>query len=350
MIKIEDLIDKLVDTHCLTKKEWVYIIENGYKYYSEICKKASLIRDEIYGRKIFARGLIEFTNYCRNDCLYCGIRRSNCQAERYRLTKDDILNCCREGYLLGFRTFVLQGGEDVFYSDEDMCDIVSTIKENYPDCAVTLSIGERERKTYKRLFDSGADRYLLRHETASNSHYKKLHPDSMILQERIKCLNDLKEIGFQVGCGMMIGSPYQTDENLAEDMLFLQTFQPHMVGIGPFLSHKDTPFKNMPNGDGEKTVLMLALTRILLPKVLLPATTALGTLDDTGREKAVLAGANVVMPNLSPSNVRSKYLLYDNKISTGDEAAESFIHLQQRMKKIGYEVVVDRGDYKDFKK
>ena len=346
--KTINLINKLADTHSLSKDEWVYLLQHADGVKDVIYKKACEFRDAVYGKTVFVRGLIEFTNYCRNDCYYCGIRRSNKRAARYRLTQSDILSCCKEGYRLGFRTFVLQGGEDLFFSDDEMCGIISAIKQAYPDCAVTLSVGERERETYQRYYDAGADRYLLRHETALESHYRRLHPDELSLKNRMRCLCDLKEIGFQVGCGMMVGSPYQTNESLAEDMLFLQRFQPHMVGIGPFISHKDTPFKNEPNGSVKKTVLMVALTRLLLPKVLLPATTALGTLDEMGREKAVLAGANVVMPNLSPKEVREKYMLYDNKISTGDEAAESLASLTRRMEKIGFEIVTARGDFSGF--
>ncbi len=348
--KTKYFIHKLTDTHSLAKDEWVYLLQNADACRDIVYKKACDTRDEVYGKTVFIRGLIEFTNYCRNDCYYCGIRRSNKNAVRYRLDRDDILSCCREGYRLGFRTFVLQGGEDMFFSDDEMCRIISSIKQAYPDCAVTLSVGERDKSTYQRFYNAGADRYLLRHETAADNHYRKLHPHELTLENRVQCLYNLKDIGFQVGCGMMVGSPYQTNEHLAEDLLFLEKFQPHMVGIGPFISHKDTPFKNEPNGSVKKTIFMVALTRLLLPKVLLPATTALGTLDEMGREKAVLAGANVVMPNLSPKDVREKYMLYDNKISTGDEAAESLEHLKQRMEKIGYEIVSARGDFCGFQR
>ncbi len=350
MKKEKLLVNKLEKTHRLSKEEWVCLIENGEKIKEYIFEKARKIADNIYGKKVFIRGLIEFTNYCRNDCYYCGIRRSNEKVNRYRLTEDEIFECCKEGYDLGFRTFVLQGGEDMYFTDEMMVKIISGIKEKYPDCALTLSVGERERKTYEKYFAAGADRFLLRHETANECHYAKLHPDNLTLKNRMNCLDNLKDIGFQTGCGMMIGSPYQTSENLAEDMMFLSEFKPHMVGMGPFVSHKDTPFADFENGSSDKTILMLGLTRIMLPEVLLPATTALGTVDGSGREKAVLAGANVVMPNLSPLSVRKKYMLYDNKISTGDEAAESLNSLKARMKKIGYEISHERGDYKDFKR
>lgn len=311
-----------------------------------ICKKANVIRQRIYGDDIYVRGLIEFTNYCKNDCLYCGIRRSNQNAERYRLTREQILSCCETGYGLGFRTFVLQGGEDGFYSDKDICGIVSAIKEKYPDCAVTLSIGEKPRGSYQSYYDAGADRYLLRHETADNAHYARLHPKELSLENRKRCLYDLKEIGFQTGSGFMVGSPYQTAQTLAEDMLFLKELEPHMVGIGPFIPHHDTPFSAEKSGTLELTLFMVALTRLMLPHALIPATTALGTIAQDGRERGILAGANVVMPNLSPRDVRKKYLLYDNKICTGDEAAECRSCLERRMNSIGRRIVVSRGDYK----
>ncbi len=342
------LLDQLIHDRKLPKDAWLAVFAQADALKKPLFQMASDTRDAVYGKKVFVRGLIEISNYCRNDCYYCGIRRSNQKAMRYRLTKEDILTCCEEGYDLGFRTFVMQGGEDAYYTDDLLCGIIHTIKERYPECAVTLSLGEKERKSYERFYKAGADRYLLRHETASCAHYQKLHPKSLTLENRKRCLFDLKDIGYQVGCGMMIGSPYQTDTDLVEDMLFLQEFKPHMVGIGPFISHQDTPFANEQNGSVDKTLFVLALTRLLLPNVLLPATTALGTLDENGREKAVLAGANVVMPNLSPLSVRKKYMLYDNKISTGDEAAESLTSLKNRMDTIGYKIVTERGDYRGF--
>lgn len=341
------LIDKLKKEQILSKDEFVFLIDNRNEEISQyLFENAREIRHKIYGKEIFIRGLIEFSNYCKNDCLYCGIRRSNKNCDRYRLSKEEILACCKEGYELGFRTFVLQGGEDVKFTDEVFCDIISSIKTNFPDCAVTLSIGERSRESYQKLFDAGADRFLLRHETANSSHYAKLHPDNLTSENRKRCLFDLKKIGFQTGTGFMVGSPFQTTENLAEDMLFIKQLDPQMVGIGPFVSHHDTPFKDYENGSCELTLFMLGLLRLMLPNVLLPATTALGTIDPLGREKGILAGANVIMPNLSPMSQRKKYLLYDNKISTGDESAQSKKNLEKSMKKIGYDVVVARGDFK----
>lgn len=339
------LIDKLKKTQTLTKEEWILLIENRTPELAEyVFEQARKVREEHYGKDVYIRGLIEFTNYCKNDCYYCGIRKSNLNAARYRLEKEDILECCRLGYELGFRTFVLQGGEDGYFTDERVAEIVSAIKAQHPDCAITLSIGEKSFASYQKFYEAGAERYLLRHETYDPCHYRKLHPQNLSAEERQQCLWDMKRIGYQVGTGFMVGSPYQTAENLADDMLFLKKLNPQMVGIGPFIPHKDTMFANETAGTLELTLCMLGLLRLMLPKVLLPSTTALGTIDPNGREKGILAGANVVMPNLSPIHVRKKYMLYNDKISTGDEAAESVEHLKLRMKNIGYEVVVSRGD------
>ena len=326
-----------------------YILSEASEEEKEyLMSTAREIAQSVFGKNIYLRGLIEFTNYCKNDCYYCGIRCSNKNASRYRLTEEEILSCCDKGAELGFQTFVLQGGEDPYYTDDKVCEIVSKIKKAHPDCAVTLSIGEKSYESYKRFYDAGADRYLLRHETANEEHYAMLHPASLSGAKRKQCLRDLKEIGFQVGCGIMIGTPHQTIENIYEDILFMQDLQPHMIGIGPFIAHKDTPFKDQPSGSVETTLLILSILRILFPKVLLPATTALGTADAMGREKGILAGANVLMPNLSPSQVRDKYLLYDGKICTGEEAAECNVCLRARMNKIGYQVADSRGDHPDF--
>ena len=305
---------------------------------------ADRVRRDIYGDAVYIRGLIEFTNYCKNDCFYCGIRKSNRNANRYRLTKEQILSCCEMGYALGFRTFVLQGGEDGSFTDDRLTDIISSIRTRWSDCAITLSIGERSYESYKQLYDAGANRFLLRHETYDDTHYGKLHPPALSAARRKQCLFDLKKIGYQVGTGFMVGSPYQTFENLADDMLFLKELNPQMVGIGPFIPHHDTPFADQKAGSADLTLFLLGLIRLLLPKVLLPATTALGTIDSDGREKGILAGANVIMPNLSPPQVREKYLLYDSKLCTGDEAAESLRSLKQRIQNIGYEITVSRGD------
>lgn len=314
-----------------------------------LAEEAVRIRKQYYGEKVYTRGLIEFTNYCKNDCYYCGIRRGNLHANRYRLTKEEILDCCREGYGLGFRTFVLQGGEDRWYTDERMAEIIRAIRENYPDCAITLSIGERSKESYRLFREAGANRYLLRHETADATHYGTLHPSSMSLSVRKQCLYDLKELGYQVGAGFMVGSPGQTRACLAEDLLFLKELNPHMVGIGPFIPHHDTIFAKEPAGSVELTLYLLSLIRILLPKVLLPATTALGTLDPQGREKGLSVGANVVMPNLSPIKNRKQYDLYDNKICTGEEAAECVGCLEHRVESVGYQLVKERGDAFDIK-
>lgn len=306
--------------------------------------EAVKVRKQHYGTKVFTRGLVEFTNYCRNNCYYCGIRGGNSHAVRYRLSREEILECCAQGYELGYRTFVLQGGEDPYYTDQRMVEIISSIKEAFPDCALTLSIGEKSYDSYRQFKEAGADRYLLRHETADESLYRSLHPSSMSLENRKQCLYNLKELGYQVGAGFMVGSPGQTLEHLAEDLVFLQELQPQMVGIGPFIPHHDTVYAGEKPGSVELTLFLLSVIRLILPKVLLPATTALGTLDPNGREKGLMAGANVVMPNLSPIRNRKLYELYDNKICTGDEAAECRACLSRRVEKVGYQLVVERGD------
>ena len=344
--EIKSTINKVKQSRNISLEQLKLLLEtNDNENIRFMREEAVKVCQKTYGNQVFIRGLIEFTNFCKNDCYYCGIRRSNSHADRYRLTKEQMLDCCASGYELGFRTFVLQGGEDGYFTDDKICDLVSVIKEKYPDCAVTLSIGEKSRESYKRYFDAGADRYLLRHETADEAHYKKLHPEEMSLSHRKQCLWDLKEIGYQVGCGFMVGSPGQTVETLYEDLQFIRELQPHMVGIGPFISQKDTPFADKASGTMEQTLKLLAIIRLIQPHVLLPATTALGTIHPKGRELGILSGANVVMPNLSPVNVREKYKLYDNKICTGDEAAECRYCMENRMKSIGYEVVVSRGDY-----
>lgn len=343
--QLQTLVDKLEAQNRLNREEWIQLIEGRTpKLAQYIFEKARKIRQAYYGTDVYIRGLIEFTNYCKNDCYYCGIRRSNSKAHRYRLSEEQILRCCHQGYTLGFRTFVLQGGEDGYFTDERMVSLVKEIRKNYPDCAITLSIGERSYDSYLALFEAGADRYLLRHETWDEEHYRLLHPPALSAKHRQQCLWDLKKIGYQVGTGYMVGSPFQTAENLADDMLFLEELNPQMVGIGPFIPHHDTPFKDQAAGTLELTLYMLGLIRLMLPKVLLPATTALGTIDEKGRELGILAGANVVMPNLSPENVRKDYLLYDNKICTGSEAAECRMDLENRMHAIGYQVVCHRGD------
>ncbi len=347
------LVDRLHETGRLTKPEWVTLIGSAADHPESSENRAlfqyifTLARQEqhrYYGHDIYVRGLIEFTNYCKNDCLYCGIRKSSPHVRRYRLCDAEILDCCREGYALGFRTFVLQGGEDPYFTDERLVPLIKKIRQRYPDCAITLSVGERPYASYKALFDAGADRYLLRHETADPAHYAKLHPASLRAEDRQKCLWDLKEIGYQVGAGFMVGSPYQTPENLAEDMLFLTKLNPQMVGIGPFIPAHGTPFAKESAGSLELTLFLLGLIRLLLPKALLPATTALGTIHPKGREMGILAGANVLMPNLSPTQVRKDYLLYDNKICTGDESARCRACLERRVEAVGYHIVTARGD------
>lgn len=341
------LIDKLFQKECLSKEELLSLVglteENEFSY---LCEKANQKKEEVFGKSVYIRGLIEFTNFCKNDCYYCGIRCSNQKAKRYRLSLDDILYSCEIGEKLGIQTYVLQGGEDPFFSDDRLVEMIRKIKENYPEKAITLSVGERSLESYERLKKAGADRYLLRHETATEEHYQKLHPGNLSLEARKICLKNLKKLGFQTGAGFMVGSPYQTEEHLVNDLLFLKELQPQMVGIGPFIHHGDTPFYNYSDGTVRQTILMVALTRLLLPKALLPSTTALASLHCDGRKLALLSGANVVMPNLTPPNERKNYLLYQNKIVDGEETAESFQKLKEEIESIGLTVDLSRGDYR----
>ena len=344
----KELIDKLNQEHQLSYAEWTALIsqytEQDAEYAADIARDIAVNR---FGKKIYFRGIIEFTNICKNDCYYCGIRRSNNKVSRYRLTEQDILDCCAEGYIHGFRTFVLQGGEDAYFNDDRMCDIIKKIHSIYPDCAITLSLGERSRESYQKLFEAGANRYLLRHEAASEELYAKWHPEELKLKNRIECLKNLREIGYQTGCGFMVGAPWQTAGDLAQDMLFISDFHPQMVGIGPFMPHNDTPFGKFSAGSVELTLFMMSLCRIMLPDVLMPATTALGTARGDGRKLGVLAGCNVVMPNLSPEAVRKKYLLYNEKAGINATAKTGIQKLREQMTEIGYEVVCGRGDYKE---
>lgn len=341
-----DIVAKLIENHELSREEYIELLTDWENpEVSQVLTEAAVrLRKQYYGDKVYTRGLIEFTNYCKNDCYYCGIRRGNSHAKRYRLSREEILNCCENGYALGFRTFVLQGGEDPYYTDERMADIVRSIRSGYPDCAITLSIGEKSYESYKLFKEAGANRYLLRHETASEELYRRLHPEEMLLSHRKQCLYDLKALGYQVGAGFMVGSPGQKMEHLAEDLIFLKELQPQMVGIGPFIPHHETRFANETAGSVDLTLFLLSVIRILLPKVLLPATTALGTMDPLGREKGLAAGANVVMPNLSPVKNRKQYDLYDNKICTGEEAAECRGCLERRVLSSGYRLTAERGD------
>jgi biotin synthase len=348
MADIRRLIDQLEEQKILSKEEFLTLLTDlGEDERAYLRERGRAVSKEHFGNRIYTRGLIEFTNYCKNDCYYCGIRRSNRCVTRYRLTNEQILSCCKGGYDLGFRTFVLQGGEDGSYSDEDLIVIIRMIKENFPDCALTLSVGEKSYDSYLSYYEAGADRYLLRHETANEEHYSKLHPANLTLSNRKQCLYNLKKIGYQVGAGFMVGSPCQTLEHIVEDLLFLKDLAPQMVGIGPFLPHHETPFAGEEKGSMELTLTLISILRLMLPNTLIPATTALGTIHPKGREEGILSGANVVMPNLSPTSVRKNYELYDNKICTGDEAAECRFCLDGRMKKIGYELTVDRGDFEE---
>lgn len=340
-----ELAKKLYNTGDLSNSELKTLIETDDSETAELLRRyADETRQKSYGKKVFLRGLIEVSSYCRNDCLYCGIRRSNKEADRYRLSREEIMSCCENGYGLGFRTFVMQGGEDSFFTDDFMCSVISEIKEKYPDCAVTLSLGERSYDSYKRMKEAGADRYLLRHEAASEELYSKLHPAEMSLAHRKECLFQLRELGYQVGAGFMVGAPYQTTDHIIADLRFLQELRPQMIGIGPFVPHHNTPFAEESGGTLALTLRLLGILRLMFPKVLLPATTALGTIAPNGRELGLKTGCNVVMPNLSPVKVRKKYDLYDNKICTGEEAAECRGCLQRRIESAGYEVSAERGD------
>ena len=340
---MKDSIERLKQTRDLPDEQLLQLIDHEGDD-TALFEAADQVRREHYGTDVFLRGLIEFTNYCKNDCYYCGIRRSNRCAERYRLTPEQILSCCENGYAMGFRTFVLQGGEDPRNTDEAICSLVDQIKTRYPDCAVTLSIGEKTRSSYQAYFDAGADRYLLRHETATDAHYRRLHPEELSLANRKRCLFDLKEIGFQVGAGFMVGSPGQTTKELLADLRFLQQLQPDMIGIGPFIPHHETPFAQEKPGTLELTLRMLSILRLMFPYVLLPATTALGTISPIGRELGLKAGANVMMPNLTPTDARKNYDLYDNKICMDEDAGKCRGCQENRVKSVGYRIVSDRGD------
>lgn len=347
----QERIDRLFEEGSLPLEEYAPLIEERTPEMAEyLFSRARIRQQEVFGKKVVLRGIIEFSNFCRCDCLYCGIRKSNEKVERYHLSKEEILSCARQGYSFGFRTVVLQSGEDLSYTDEDICDIVSSIRTEMPDMAVTLSIGEKSRQSYEKYYAAGADRYLLRHETASPDLYAKLHPSAQTLANRIRCLYDLKDIGYQVGAGMMLETPYQKTEDLVEDLLFLRQLQPEMIGIGPFIPHKDTPFRGEKQGSTELCLFMIGVLRLMFPKAMIPATTALGTVDPMGREKGILAGGNVVMPNLSPKRVRGKYLLYDGKICTGEDASMCQGCMKGRMKRIGYEIDPGRGDAPGWKR
>ncbi len=347
--KIIQLIEKLEREQSLTLSEYEQLIRAQTEETAQLlAQKAVVKRQAVYGKDVYVRGLIEISNICKNDCYYCGIRRSNRGCSRYRLTKEEILETCQTGYDLGFRTFVLQGGEDDYYNDDVLCALLREIKGRYPDCAITLSLGERSYQSYAALRAAGADRYLLRHETADKKHYQALHPAPLSFERRMECLHHLKQLGYQVGCGFMVGSPYQTPSTLAKDLKFIEEFKPAMCGIGPYITHAATPFADKPSGDVKQTLYLLSIVRLIDPGLLLPATTALGTICKGGREAGILAGANVVMPNLSPKAVRKKYELYENKIATDEEAAEGKEKLDRKLKAIGYRMVTARGDKKEY--
>lgn len=340
-------IDRLRRDHSLAPDGYLKLLgtqdSDAVEYLHRQAREVSL---QQFGHDIYIRGLIEVGNRCRNNCLYCGIRAANPSVARYELTKEEILDCCRKGYESGFRTFVLQGGEKAG-SYPMWEDVVRTIRQSYPDCAITLSLGEMTREEYDGLHRAGADRYLLRHETFNASHYRMLHPKTMSREHRLQCLEWLKETGYQTSTGIMVGSPGQTLDHLVEDICFMERFRPQMIGIGPFIPQQDTPFRHCPPGSADLTLRLLSIFRLMFPSALIPATTALSTLLPDGKEQGILAGANVVMPNLSPAVYRSSYALYDNKAAMGTEAAEGLALLKRELDRIGYRISMERGDYRE---
>jgi biotin synthase len=347
-VTVEKMLNRLYEETGLSKDEIVYMITKldaaGKIRLYELARKK---QREYYDDHVYLRGLIEFSNHCRRNCLYCGIRRSNQSVDRYRLKRSQILECCEVGYQLGYRTFVLQSGEDGYYNDHRLTTLIEAIKGRYPDAAVTLSIGERGEDTYQKLFDAGADRFLLRHETASRRLYEILHPKASY-DERIQCLKVLKRIGYQVGSGFMVGLPKQTAEDLADDLLFLKELQPDMIGIGPFITHSGTPLKFMKGGTLDQTLVLIALARLIIPDSLIPATTAIGSIHPQGRELALKAGANVMMPNLTPIHIKEKYELYDNKICTTEQFSDCHHCMIRSIELAGFKVSMGRGDSHRF--
>lgn len=343
---MEHLVDILRSEHHLPPEGYAALIDSAagsiLDYAMQNAREVAVAR---FGNGIFIRGLIEITNYCRNDCYYCGIRRSNRHVERYRMSREQILARCRMGHKLGFRTFVLQGGEDAALSDAWIEETVHDIRTEFPDCAITLSLGERTREAYLRFYNAGANRYLLRHETATPEHYALLHPSFMSFEHRMQNLRELKEIGYQTGTGIMVGSPGQTTEHIVRDIMFIESFRPQMIGLGPYIPQDDTPFAGQPAGDIRTTLMLLSIFRLMFPDALIPSTTALATLAPDGRERGILAGANVVMPNLSPEDTRAKYALYNDKKATGLESAEGLRGLETQLETIGYHISFERGDY-----
>lgn len=338
------LIDKLYINNSLEKNELKFLLKNLNPLMREyLIEKAFETRKKIYGKTVYFRGLMEITNICKHNCLYCGIRAKNSKADRYSLSKETILNCCFSGYNLGYRTFVLQGGENSKITDEFLIDIISILKNKFKDIAITLSLGERGKNSFKKLYDAGADRYLIRHETFNKKLYKKLHPN-MSYKNRIKSLYILKKIGYQVGSGFLIGLPSLKLEDYYKDLIFLKKLKPHMIGIGPFIPHINTPLKNEKGGSSYDTITLIAILRLLLPDVLLPATTALVTLDPNSRNLAFRAGANVIMPNISPLSSRKKYTLYNGKAFLGDEAGEEMEIIIKHIKEAGFIPVLSKGD------
>ena len=349
---MRELIERLASDHRLDASQMGELLRSATQdlnVLQQLRDNAVRTAREQFGLGIYIRGLIELSSFCKCDCLYCGLRRSNRTAERYRLTHEEVMACCREGYALGFRTFVLQGGEDGTHTDEWLVELISDMRRTYPDVAITLSLGERTEESYRRLKEAGANRYLLRHEAANEELYASLHPSSKGLKHRLECLEALKRCGYQTGMGMMIGVKGQSVDHIVEDLLLIERMQPEMVGIGPFLPHKATPLGSEPAGELNMVLATIAIVRLMLPKALLPSTTALATLHPRGRLEGILSGANVVMPNLSPSDVRAKYAIYENKASWGKEAAEGLSALESELNTIGYHIDYARGDFNNLK-
>ncbi len=343
---MKDLIDQLRAKHKLAPEGYRALLTmrdpQDVEYLMEQAREVAQAR---FGKGIFVRGLIELTNVCRNDCLYCGIRRSNSNVSRYTLTREQVLDSCEQGYKIGFRTFVLQGGEWGEERSTWIAELIRDIRQRWPECAITLSLGEHTRETYAMWRKAGADRYLLRHETHNKRLYSLLHPEGMTIQHRLQCLDWLKELGFQVGAGIMVGSPFQSLNSIVEDIMYLVDFKPHMIGIGPFIPQHETLFSRFPAGSVDLTARFYAILRLALPFALIPSTTAMATLSPDGRLRGILAGANVVMPNLSPADNRAKYALYDNKASFGAESAQGIKKLADELSSIGYHIDWSRGDF-----
>jgi biotin synthase len=309
---------------------------------AELFAMADDIRKRYFKDEVHIRGIIEFSNYCMKNCFYCGLRRDNKTIERYRISEDEIIDTALKAGELGYKTILLQSGEDGGYTIEGLCAIIKRIRSNL-DCAITLSLGEKSFDEYRSLRDAGADRYLLRFETSDRGLFNKLKPDSSY-ENRLDCIKNLKKLGFQVGSGFMVGLPGQTYEILADDILLLRELDLDMIGIGPFLSHHNTPLGNSASGTLDLTLRALAIIRILMPDVHIPATTAMGTVEKGGREKALQCGANVIMPNVTPIKYRKYYEIYPNKICIDDAPSDCRACIEGMLKSLGRAAATNKGD------